>query len=306
MKVYLSDPIVKEAYDRLAAKVEIVTDFAHPEELDSIMVRTSRVPGEVIEKAKNLKVIVMHGVGLDSIDVAAAAKRHIPVENVPGQSAESVAELALCGILASCRHIKQADCGISESRYTHHGKVDFKGHEVYGRTLGLVGAGRIAQKLARMMKAAFSVSVKAYDPYVTEEQMALMGMEKVQTPEELFEEADFISVHVPLTEGTKNLIGKRCLDRARSDAVLVSTARGGVVDEAELYKALRDGRIGAAAFDVFVSEPPRADNPLVHLENFIATPHIGGNTKECLVRVGNEAVDKMLRGLGLQEEEGSV
>lgn len=299
MKVYLSDPIVKEAYDRLASKVEIVDNFDHPEELDGIMVRTARVTREIIEKAPKLKIIVMHGVGLDSIDVEAAKEHGVPVQNVPGQSAESVAELALCDILAASRFIKKANIGICESRYVHHGKTDFHGHEVYRRTLGLVGAGRIAQKLAGMMKAAFEVKVVAYDPYVSAEKLAAINMEKVDTVEELFRKADFVSIHVPLTDGTRDLVGKNCFDAARPNCILVSTARGGVVNEKDLYDALTDGRIAGAGFDVFASEPPKKDNPLVHLENFIATPHVGGNTDEALVRVGNEAVDKMLAGLGL-------
>jgi len=299
MKVFLNDPIVEEAYKRLSSAVEIVTTYDHPEELDGIMVRTTKVPREIIEKAPKLKAIVMHGVGLDSIDVEAAKEHGVPVFNVPGQSAESVAELALCGIMAASRCVKKANIGICESRYQHHGKTDLNGHEVFGRTLGLVGAGRIAQKLAQMMTAAFQVKVVAYDPYVDAEKLAAVGMKKVETVEELFAESDFVSVHVPLTPGTKNLIGKSAFDAAKENLVLVSTARGGVVDEEELYKALQDGRVAGAAFDVFVSEPPKGDNPLVHLENFIATPHIGGNTAECLVRVGNEAVDHMLKALGL-------
>lgn len=299
MKVYLTDPIVESAYERLKNAVEIVTDFDHPEELDGIMVRTTKVPRELIEKATKLKAIVMHGVGLDSIDVAAAKEHGIQVLNVPGQSAESVAELALCGIMAASRNVKKANIGICESRYQHHGKTDFQGHEILGRTLGLVGAGRIAQKLAQMMVAAFQVKVIAYDPFVPADKLAEIGMTKVEKIEDLFAQADFVSVHVPLTDGTRNLIGKSCFDAAKKNLVLVSTARGGVVNEEELVPALQDGRVAGAAFDVFVSEPPKADNPLVHLENFIATPHIGGNTEECLVRVGHEAVDHMLTALGL-------
>ncbi len=301
MKVFLNDPIVEEAYERLKSKVEIVTTYDHPEELDGIMVRTTKVPREIIAAAPKLKAIVMHGVGLDSIDVEAAKEYGVPVFNVPGQSAESVAELALCGIMAASRNIKQANIGICESRYQHHGKTDLHGHEIFGRTLGLVGAGRIAQRLAKMMEAAFDVKVIAYDPYVDAEKLAAINMKKVETVEELFAEADFVSVHVPLTPGTKDLIGKNAFDAAKPNLILVSTARGGVVNEEELYKALKDGRVAGAAFDVFVSEPPKGDNPLVHLENFIATPHIGGNTAECLVRVGNEAVDHMLKALGLQD-----
>lgn len=300
MKVFLKDPITEKAYARLSSAVEIVTDFEHPEELDGIMVRTAKVPREVIENAPKLKAIVMHGVGLDSIDVEAAREFGVPVYNVPGQSAESVAELALCGIISASRFVKKANMGICRSRYMYHGKTDFQGHEVFEKTLGLVGAGRIAQLLARMMKAAFHVNVIAYDPYVPAEKLNEIGMKKVGTVEELFSQSDFVSVHVPLTEGTKKLISAAAFDAAKPGLFLVSTSRGGVVDEEALYEALSDGRVAGAAFDVFETEPPSAENPLVHLENFIATPHIGGNTEECLVRVGEEAVDHMLTALGLE------
>lgn len=300
MKVFLNDPITADAYERLSRAVEIVTTFDHPEELDGIMVRTTKVTREVIGKATKLKAIVMHGVGLDSIDVEAAKEYGVPVFNVPGQSAESVAELALCGIMAAARNIKQANTGICESRYEHHGKTDLHGHEVYGRTLGVIGAGRIAQRLAQMMTAAFQVKVLAYDPFMDEKTLSALGMEKKETLEELFSQSDFISVHVPLTAGTKHLVGESAFHAAKPGLILVSTARGGVVDEAELLKALKDGKVSGAFFDVFANEPPKGDNPLVHLENFIATPHIGGNTEECLVRVGNEAVDHMLEALGMQ------
>lgn len=299
VKVFLNDPISKEAYERLAQKVEIVNTFEHPEEIDGIMLRTTKITREMMEKAPKLKAIVMHGVGLDSIDLEAAKEHGIPVFNVPGQSAESVAELALCGIMAVSRNIKQANKGICESRYLRHGETDLNGHEVFGKTLGLVGAGRIAQRLAQMMKAAFQVSVLAYDPYVKEQDMEKMGMGKAETVEELFSRSDFVSVHVPLTEGTRNLIGDSAFHAAKPGIVLVSTARGGVVDEKALYRALNNGQVSGAFLDVFASEPPKGDNPLVHLENFIATPHIGGTTQECLIRVGNEAVDHMLKALGL-------
>lgn len=300
MKVFLKDPIAQEAYEKLSHAVEIVTTLDHPEELDGIMVRTAKVSREIIERATKLKAIVMHGVGLDSIDVEAAKEYGVPVFNVPGQSAESVAELALCGIMAVSRNIKQANIGICEDRYQQHGKTDLHGHEIYGKTLGLVGAGSIAQHLAKIMTAAFQVKVLAYDPFVSYEALSAKGIEKKETVEELFAGSDFVSVHVPLTSGTKNLIGSNAFDAARPGLILVSTARGGVVDEKALLAALKDGKVSGAFSDVFEEEPPNSDNPLVHLENFIATPHIGGNTQECLKRVGNDAVALMLEALGLQ------
>ena len=298
-KVCVADPINEAALNRLKTMVEVTHDTSAPEALDGIIVRTFKVNDAFMEKAKKLKIISIHAVGMDNVDLKAAKKRGIPVTNVPGQSAESVAELALAGILAISRNMKKANTGICESRYAHHGQYDFVSHEVAGKTLGLIGAGRIAQKLAKIMDAAFGIKVLAYDPFVSAEKLAEIGMTKVETVEELFAGSDIVSVHVPLTPGTRNLISKSAFEAAKPDLILASTARGGVVDEEALYEALATGKIHGAFCDVFASEPPKKDNPLVHLENFIATPHVGGNTAECLVRVGEECVDNCLKGLGL-------
>ena len=140
LKVCVADPINEAALARLKEKVEVTHDTSHPEELDGIIVRTFKVTDEFMEKAKKLKIISIHAVGMDNVDLEAAKRRGIPVTNVPGQSAESVAELALAGILAVSRNMKKANTGICESRYVHHGQYDFVSHEVAGKTLGLVGA----------------------------------------------------------------------------------------------------------------------------------------------------------------------
>jgi len=293
MKIYLSENIIKSAYDRLAARAEIVTNFDHPEELDAIMVRRVHVTKEIIEKATNLKVISMHGIGRDTIDVAAAKEHEIPVPNVPNQSMESVAELAVTQMLALSRNIKKANIGICQSRYDSHGPAELIGNDVYGKTLGMIGIGKISLRIAEIMKVAFHVNLIGYDPFVSEEKADSLGIKKVDTIEKLFAYSDYVNISVPLTDGTRNLIGESAFDAAKPDLILVNTARGGIVDEDALYDALVNGKIKAAASDVFLSEPPKVNNPLVSLENFIATPHIGGNTKECLERVGNAAVDNL-------------
>lgn len=293
MKIYLSENIAKSAYDRLAARSEIVTNFDHPEELDAIIVRRVRVTKEIIEKATNLKVISMHGIGRDTIDVVAAQEHGIPVSNVPNQSIESVAELAVTQMLALSRSIKKANIGICQSRYNSHGPEELIGKDVYGKTLGMVGIGRISLRIAEIMSAAFRVNLIGYDPFVSGERAASLGIEKVDTIERLFANADYVNISVPLTDYTRNLISKSAFAAANPGLILVNTARGGIVDEEDLYDALINGKIKAAASDVFLTEPPKKNNPLVSLENFIATPHIGGNTEECLERVGNAAVDNL-------------
>lgn len=293
MKIYLGENIAKSAYNRLAARAEIITSFDHAEELDGIIVRRVHVTKEIIQKATKLKVISMHGIGRDTIDVEAAKEHEILVPNVLSQSVESVAELAVTQILALSRNIKKANIGICKNRYDSHGPAELIGNEVYGKTLGMVGIGRISLRIAEIMKAAFHVNLIGYDPFVSEEEASYLGIKKVDDIEELFKNADFANISVPLTDTTRNLIGKSAFDAANPNLILVNTARGGIVDEVALYDALVNGKIKAAASDVFLSEPPKKDNPLVSLENFIATPHIGGNTEECLERVGNAVVDNL-------------
>ncbi|MEY7999919.1 NAD(P)-dependent oxidoreductase [Clostridium sp. Mt-5] len=293
MKIYLSENIAKSAYNRLAARAEIVTNFDHPEELDAIMVRRVHVTKEIIEKAVELKVISMHGIGRDTIDVEAAKKHGIPVPNVPNQSMESVAELAITQIMILSRNIKKANIGICQNRYNSHAPIELIGNDVYGKTLGMVGIGRISLRIAEIMSKAFHINLTGYDPFVSKEKAFDLGIKKIDTIQELFANADYVNISVPLTDSTKNLISKSAFDAANPNLILVNTSRGGIVDEQALYDALIKGKIKAAASDVFLSEPPKKDNPLVSLESFVATPHIGGNTKECLERVGNAAVDNL-------------
>lgn len=301
MKIYLNENIAKSAYDRLAARAEIVTNFDNPEELDGIMVRRVNVTREMIEKAVNLKVISMHGIGRDTIDVAAAEEYGIPVLNVPNQSMESVAELAVTQMLALSRNIKKANIGICQSRYDSHGPLELIGNDVYGKRLGMVGIGRISLRIAEIMKVAFHVELIGYDPFVSKEKASSLGIKKVDSIEELFKNSDYVNISVPLNDSTRNLIGESAFNAANPNLILVNTARGGIVDEDALYEALVNGKIKAAASDVFLSEPPKEDNPLVSLENFIATPHIGGNTKECLDRVGNAAVDNLFAVIDMKQ-----
>ena len=293
MKIYLSENIAKSAYDRLSAKAEIVTDFSHVEDIDAIIVRRVQVTRDIIARAKKLKFIAMHGVGCDTIDMQAAKEYGIPVKNVPNQSAESVAELAVAFMLSLSRKLKMAGKGITISRYDTFSPIELIGTEVYNKTLALVGTGHIAIRIGKIMKAAFNVNIIGYNPHITPEKAQQMGIEKIEELPELFQKADLVNVSVPLVESTRNLINETAFAAAKRTLILVNTSRGGVVNEQALYKALVNKQISAAASDVFLSEPPKADNPLVGLDNFIATPHIGGSTHESLERVGNAAVDNI-------------
>ncbi len=271
MKIYLSENIAKSSYDKMAARAEIVTNFDHPEELDAIMVRRVNVTKEIIEKATKLKVISMHGIGRDTIDVAVAKERGIPVPNVPNQSMESVAELAVAQIMALSRNIKKANIGICQSRYDSHAPAELIANDVYGKTLGMIGIGRISLRIAEIMKVAFHVNLIGYDPFVSEEKAYSLGIKKIDIIEDIFSNADYVNISVPLTDSTRNLIGKSAFDAANSNLILVNTARGGIVDEEALYDALVNGKIKAAASDVFLFEPPKKTTLSYHLKTL--SPH---------------------------------
>lgn len=297
MTVYLSEHIAPSAYKRLASHFTIVDNFDHPEDLDAIIVRRAHVTGDVIDRAKKLKIISMHGVGLDTIDVEAAQSHGVPVMNVPGGSAESVAELAVTYLMALSRKLLPIDRGLREGRYHHFGETSLIGTELYGKKLGLVGAGHIAGRVAEIMRGAFLCDVWCWNPHKNAEQLAAMGYKKMDTLEQLFHDMDMVSIHIPLTDSTRDLISYPVFENANPSLLLANTSRGGVVDEGALYDALTTGKIRAAASDVFVSEPPAKDAPLLTLDNFIATLHIGGSTNEALNRVSNAAVDHVMEVL---------
>lgn len=301
MTVYLSEHIAPSAYARLARHFEITDNFDHPELLDAIIVRRARVPRSIIAAAPKLKVISMHGVSRDTIDIAAAEAFGIPVPNVPGLSAESVAELAVSFILALSRQLKLVNTGLCEGRFDHFGATQFVTHEVRGKTLGLVGTGNIARHVADIMRGGFDARLLCWNPRRTAAECADMGYEKIETLAELFRRSDFVNVSVALCPETVGLIGTAEFAAANPNLILVNTSRGGIVDERALYTALTTGQIRAAASDVFEQEPPDKDDPLLHLENFIATFHIGGSTEEALDRVSNRAVDHVFQYTGIQE-----
>lgn len=303
MQVYLSEHIAPSAYARLARHFEIVDNFDHPEQLAAMIIRRAVVPRTVIARAPNLKVIAMHGVSRDTIDTAAAAEYGVPVPNVPGLGAPAVAELAVADLLALNRQLKFVNNGLCAGRFDHFGAEEFVCHEMTGRTLGLVGTGNIAHRVADILRAAFDVRVLCWNPRRTAAECAAWGYEQVATLPELFRRSDFVNVSITLCDATRDLINAPVFAAANPDLLLVNTSRGGIVNEHDLYVALTTGQIRAAASDVFVHEPPACDDPLIHLDNFIATFHIGGSTYESLERVSNRAVDYVFEYTGVPEQK---
>jgi len=297
MKAYLSEYIVPSAYKRLAERCEIVDNFDHPEEIDAIITRNVPVNRALMEKAKRLKVISVHGVGRDGIDLKAAEELGIAVTNIPGGNARSVAELAVSFMFCMARQLKRADRGLRQGKWPKPGESSLIGREITGKTLGLVGTGNIAQEIAAMMRGGFGMKVLCWNPRRDAEYCENLGFEKVESLEELFSRSDFVSINVLLTPETEKLISYKAFAAANPELILVNTSRGKVVDEEALYDALVSGKIRAAASDVFWKEPPDKDMPLLQMDNFVGTIHIGGSTEEALERVGNGAVDNVFKHL---------
>ncbi|MBM3323190.1 phosphoglycerate dehydrogenase, partial [candidate division WOR-3 bacterium] len=286
MKVIISDPIAPEGVKMLKdAGLEVdERPGLPPEELvkaiaayDAIIVRSAtKVTADVINAGTSLKVIGRAGVGLDNVDRKAAEARSIKVVNTPAATSVTVAELALGLMLSVARSIPQATQSLRDGKWE---KKAFKGTELYGKTLGLIGSGRIGTELAKRC-VAMGMSVVVFDPFIKE---CVAG--KLCEFPELLKQADYVSLHVPKTDKTAHIINKDSLAQMKKGVVIINCARGGVVDEAALYDALVSGQVKAAALDVYESEPLK-DFRLYSLPNVIGTPHIGAQTKEGQERAG--------------------
>lgn len=284
------DPVGPDSIDDIATFVnrdEYDDDEALLKDIDrydAIITRTQPVTKEMIAAADQLEVIVKHGTGIDNIDVEAASECGVIVANTPGANTTSVAEHAVTLLLVVKRNVVQADRATRDADWRRH---DFQGHELTGRTIGLFGAGNAGQRLANLL-AGFDVSCIAYDPYVDTESLP-ENVTLVESEDKLFEHADDISVHAPLTDETHHAIGQRELELLPDNAVVVNTARGGIVDEEALAAALREGTLGGAGIDVFETEPPNSDNPLLDCESAVFTQHNAGVTVEALQNMSREA-----------------
>jgi len=248
---------------------------------DAILVRSAtKVDAEAIAAAKRLSVVARAGVGLDNVDVKAATQAGVMVVNAPTSNIVSAAELAIALLLASARHIPQADASLKSGRWK---RSAYTGTELYEKTLGLVGLGRIGALVSARL-AAFGMKVIAYDPYISGARAGQLGVRLVGL-DELMAESDFVSVHLPKTPETVGLIGEQQLRQAKPGLRLVNAARGGIVDEVALHAALAEGRIAGAGLDVYATEPC-TDSPLFELPNVVVTPHLGASTDEAQERAG--------------------
>lgn len=254
---------------------------------------TTKVREDLLEQAPMLRVIGRAGVGVDNIDLAAATRSGVAVMNAPAGNTVSAAELTLALILSMVRRVAEADASIRRGEWA---RSRFKGVELRGRTLGLVGAGRIGGEVARRCRA-FGMNVVAFDPYLAADRAEDLHIERAERLEDVLERADVLSLHVPLTDSTRGMIDADALARMKEGARLVNVARGGVVDEGALAEALASGRLAGAAMDVFVNEPLEEDSPLRDAPNLVLTPHLGASTSEAQELVATEIAEAVRAAL---------
>ncbi len=259
---------------------------------DAMIVRgRTKVTTDVFEKAAKLKVVGRCGVGVDNIDLEAAKQHNVAVVNAPVATTIAVAEHAMALMLAMVREIPKADAGIKTGNWY---KKEIKGVELNGKTLGVVGFGHIGSTVGSYAKA-FGMKVIAYDLIASPEQIKQHGGEPV-TFDELLQQADFITLHVPLTDTTKHMLNANTFSKMKRGVRIICAARGGVIDETDLLEALESGKVAGAALDVFEKEPP-TDSALVKHPHFIGTPHLGGQTKEAQQRAAVDIVNEVLAAL---------
>lgn len=300
--IFVPEPISACGMDLLRDQCEVVAPWAGGEkpesdalkgvlyDCDAVIVRLFRVGADEIDQSPRLKVIAKHGAGVDNIDCAAATARAIPVVYTPTANANAVAEHAVALMLALARQIFPAGESLRAGRFN---QPRFEGVELAGKTLGVVGLGRIGGRVAEIAKYGVAMDVVGYDPALNRQTYTGPAV-LLDSLEDLLASADFVTLHLPLTDGTRHLIDAARLALAKPTCRIVNTSRGAVIDEAALAHALEEGQIAGAALDVFEVEPLPADNPLCRAPNALLTPHISSSTHESLDRMATQAASAAL------------
>ena len=316
-KVLITEPIAQAGIDILNEQPDIEVHY-NPElfrnyekileiipEYDALITRSGTpVKKELLDRAKKLKVVGRAGTGVDNIDIEECSKRGILVVNAAGGNAIAATELTLGMMIATIRKIPQAHKSLKEERKWERKK--FMGIELAGKTLGIIGFGRIGSRVGVRAKA-FEMNVITYDPYIPREKAEKLGVEYVENLEDLLKRADIITVHTPLTEETKGMIGEKEISLMKDGVIILNIARGGIIDEQALAKALKSGKVRAAAVDVYSKEPPfNPDNPLLDAPNVVLTPHIGANTYEAQTNVAVIVAKQVIAALRGEPVEFAV
>lgn len=299
MRIHINDPLDKQATEKLASVPNVVLTSQHYEkdelikiipDVEVLIVRSAtKVTADIIQAGKSLKIIGRAGTGLDNIDVKAAESKGIKVLNTPGANSISVAELTIGLMLACSRHIARGTIDLKNGKWT---KKELEGHELFGRTVGIIGFGNIGREVAKRL-LAFDMKVLAYDPFVKETNMNV----DIVDLDTIYRESDYITIHVPLTPETKNMINEQTIMKMKDGVIIINAARGGIIDEVALYNALMSGKVYAAGLDVFEIEPPTDEirQKLLSLPNVVATPHVGASTFEAQERVGMLLVERIIK-----------
>lgn len=254
-----------------------IIDYINKHQAHAVIVRTEKITRNILESCPSLEVVGMHGVGLDNIDVPSATETGIVVLNAPSSNYTSVAEHAMMSILALSRNLNISDSKVRNNEWQY--RETYFPMEVNGKTLLIVGMGRVGQDLAKKAKA-FNMNVLGFDPFVTESEMQLHGVVKIDDLNMVLPICDFISLHAPLTKSTYHLFSAKQFEFMKDSAFVINLGRGSLINEQALYSAIVTKKIAGAALDVLEQEPPNSDNPLFTLENVIFTPHFGGDTLE--------------------------
>ena len=269
--------VVRETGKSEEYLTSIVGDF------DAMVVRSAvKVKRAMLERMDRMKVIGRAGAGVDNIDVPTATERGIIVMNTPGGNTISAAEHTVGMILSLCRHISQANSSLRNDQWN---RKAFVGTELFGKTVGVLGVGRIGSEVAKRLRG-FEMRLLGYDPVLSDKRIRELGVTPTSF-EELLEQADILTLHLPLIEETRGMIGAEELARMKSEAFLINCARGGIVNEADVLTALESGTIAGAAFDVFEQEPPTFPNSLISHPRFVSTPHLAASTSDAQIRVSH-------------------
>lgn len=298
MKVLITDPIEQVCTDVLA-KEGIQVDSKPglpPDEIkkiiggyDALVVRSgTKVKADIIAEAKIMKVIGRAGAGVDNIDVSAATRKGIVVMNTPGGNTISTAEHTMALMMSLARNIPQSFQSLQNDKWD---RKKYTGTELYGKTLGIIGLGKVGREVAARAKG-FGMNVIGYDPLLAADVASSLGLETVAL-DDIFKKSDFITVHTPLTEETRGILGEKAFSLCKHGVRVINCARGGIIDEEALLKALESGQVAGAAFDVFVKEPP-VGNPLLKHPKVIATPHLGASTEEAQEKVAKQIAEQMV------------
>jgi D-3-phosphoglycerate dehydrogenase / 2-oxoglutarate reductase len=285
-RVLVREPIAEAGVELLRSRFDVDVDFDSDlaeriGDYDGIVIRSAtKLGADLIERADRLRVIGRAGVGVDNVDVGAATRRGIVVANAPESTVVAAAEHTVGLLVALSRNIPQAHAELKQGRWK---RSAYSGVELAGKTLGVLGFGRIGQQVARRARG-LGMRVVAYDPFVADERFRELGVDRATTPEHVYGEADFVTLHLPLTEETRGFLDTATFARMRDGVRIVNAARGELVDEAALLEALRSGKVAGAALDVFPSEP--YSGPLLELDNVVVTPHLAASTEEAQDRAG--------------------